>query len=153
MKTAQDPNAAGWRSEYTVAGSQGTTIRQGVVRTGAFTTAQDAEILAVAEIIGEANQPTTIHTSTSGPAETLREATTSLGHAEQIKKAVRQGRARVEHRPDVSIQEDEEQGLRDQQPEPTRYTSQAYVQAWIDQREAMREHKQLEDLPDSYKKA
>jgi len=52
------------------------------VRTGAFTTAQDVEIVAAAFATQVAKGPTEITSSTKGPVEVLKEATTSLDYAD-----------------------------------------------------------------------
>ena len=147
----RDTTMKGWRAEYAITSDQGTTVCYGVVRTGEFTTAPDTEILATAEIIQKAPSTTAIHTSTKGPREALKEATTSLDQADVIREAVKAGKARVTYQPDAALQEKNKESVREMQPEPIRYTSQAYVQSWMAQRKDEREQEQLKGLPDSYK--
>lgn len=152
VTSSQDPTSKGFRAEYTVTKGQGPTLLRGAIRTGEFTNPQDAEILATAVIIKEIPAKVTITTSTKEPVEALREPTTSLDHAEQIREEVKIDRVRMLHRPGTSLEESDAKVCRELPPTPVRYTSQAYVANWMARRKTERERKQLEGLPETYKK-
>ena len=149
--TTRDTLTKGWRTEYEMTDDQGNITCHGTVRTGEYTTSVDAGILATAEIIHKATATIAITTSTTGPTEALKEATTSLNEADRIRQAVKKGKAKVIHQPDVTLSRTRSV-YEGRQPKPRRYTSQAYIQGWMTQRKDKREQKQFEALPDTYKK-
>jgi len=92
----KDTTTKGWKADFHIESKQETRPDVcGTIRTGEFTTAKDAEIEAVAHIIRTTKAKVDRRVSTDWPTKLLTEATTSLDASEEIREAVRRGKARI----------------------------------------------------------